>query len=344
MRCKVILFICQLFICMPQKVHSIFKLKKQILEINRIQKMYFCSSKKNCFSAVASDFCNLWHQPQQATPLDTKSRSMKNKVVIVTGASSGIGLACAKEMASRGAMVVLAARNIDKLKEVQTELEAAGTPTLVVQTDVSEELDCKNLIDQTLQRFDRIDVLVNNAGLSMRAAFKEVDLSVLHTLMNVNFWGTVYCTKYALPALLKSKGSVVGVSSIAGFVGLPGRTGYSASKFAMHGFLETLRTENLKTGLHVLIAAPGFTASNVRKAALTSTGTSQGETPRAEDKMMSAETVARHLAHAIVHRKRTLILTFVEGKLTVFLNKWFPALVSRLAYNHMAKEPDSPFA
>ena len=161
--------------------------------------------------------------------------------------------------------------------------------------------------------------------------------------MDVNFWGTVYCTKYALPHLLKQQGSLVGISSIAGFLGLPGRAGYSASKFAMHGFLETVRTENLKNNLHVLIAAPGFTASNVRKSALTADGTQQGETPRAEEKMMSAEEVALHLANAIKKRKRTLILTFVEGKLTVFLRKWWPSLIDKLSYNHMAKEPDSPF-
>ena len=196
---------------------------------------------------------------------------------------------------------------------------------------------------ETIKNFGRIDILINNAGISMRALFKDVELNVLKRLMDVNFWGAVYCTKYALPYLQASKGSVVGISSIAGFIGLPGRTGYSASKFALHGFLETLRIENLKTGLHVLIAAPGFTATNVRKVALTAHGGQQGETPRAEDKMMSAETVAIHLAKAIKKRKRTLILTFVEGKLTVFLRKWLPSLVDRLAYNHMAKEPDSPF-
>ena len=268
---------------------------------------------------------------------------MQDKVTIITGASSGIGLACALEFASRGARLALAARSLDKLESIQKELQSKGSDVIVVKTDVSIDEDCKHLIEQTISAFGRIDVLVNNAGLSMRAAFADTDIKVLKTLMDVNFWGTVYCTKYALPWLLKSKGSVVGISSIAGFMGLPGRTGYSASKFAMHGFLETLRTENLKTGLHVLIAAPGFTASNVRKVALTASGQQQGETPRAEDKMMSAEAVAKHLAKAIIKRKRTLILTFVEGKLTVFLNKWCPSLVSKLAYNHMAKEPDSPF-
>ncbi|TAJ12690.1 SDR family oxidoreductase [Marinilabiliaceae bacterium JC017] len=267
---------------------------------------------------------------------------MQNKVIIITGASSGIGLACAREFASRGAKLALAARSSDKLKEIESELKAKGIEVISVQTDVSKEDDCKHLVEETINAFGQIDILLNNAGISMRAAFEDVDLSVLKQLMDVNFWGTVYCTKYALPQLLKQKGSVVGVSSIAGFIGLPGRTGYSASKFAMHGFLETIRTENLKKGLHVLIAAPGFTASNVRKAALTANGSQQGETPRKEEKMMSAEEVAAHIAKAIIKRKRTLILTFVEGKLTVFLKKFFPALLEKLTYNHMAKEPDSP--
>ncbi|WP_430814917.1 SDR family oxidoreductase [Carboxylicivirga sp. RSCT41] len=267
---------------------------------------------------------------------------MKDKVIIITGASSGIGLACAREFAQRGAKLALAARSVEKLLEVEQELKSNGTEVISVQTDVSVEEHCKHLVSETLRAFGRIDILVNNAGISMRAAFQDVDLSVLKKLMDVNFWGTVYCTKYALPSLLESKGSVVGVSSIAGFIGLPGRTGYSASKFAMHGFLETIRVENLKKGLHVLIAAPGFTASNVRKAALTADGSNQGETPRKEEKMMSAEEVASHMAKAILKRKRTLILTFVEGKLTVFLSKWLPKLLDKLSYNHMAKEPDSP--
>lgn len=177
----------------------------------------------------------------------------------------------------------------------------------------------------------------------MRALFEEVELNVIRQLMDVNFYGTVYCSKYALPYLLKTKGSLVGVISIAGYVGLPGRTGYSASKFAIRGFLDTVRIENMKKGLHVLVAAPGFTASEVRKVALTNNGSQQGETPRNEDKMMSAEECARHIVKAIEKRKRELILTFVEGKLTVFLSKFFPSLIDKLTYSHMAKEPNSPF-
>lgn len=274
------------------------------------------------------------------------------KVVIITGASSGIGLASAKEFASKGDCVVLAARNIAKLKSTVTVLQNLHGEEvrlgdkkvprfLAVETDVVKEEDCKNLIARTVEVYGRVDVLVNNAGISMRAMFKDLDLSVIKNLMDVNFWGTVYCTKYALPYLLEAKGSVVGVISIAGFKGLPARTGYSSSKFAIYGFLDTLRVEHLHDGLHVMIFAPGFTASNIRFTALTADGSAQGETPRDEGKMMSAEEVAARLVKGVYKRKAQIILTPI-GKLTVWLNKFFPRLVDRLEYNYMKKEPDSP--
>ena len=267
---------------------------------------------------------------------------MKDKFVIITGASSGIGKALAFETGARGAIVVMAARSEDKLAEIESQLLASGIRTLSVVTDVSIEEDCKHLIDITVEKFGRIDVLINNAGISMRAIFEKTDLTVIRRVMDVNFWGTVYCTKYALPYLLKSKGSLVGVSSIAGYKGLPGRTGYSASKYAMQGFLETLRIENIKKGLHVLIACPGFTSSNIRNTALAADGSIQGESPRNEDSMMKPEKVARKIVKAIETRQRILVMTLV-GKLTVALDKIFPFFMDRMVYNQMAKEPDSPF-
>jgi len=269
-------------------------------------------------------------------------KRFKDKVVVITGASSGIGKALAHEFAGLGAKLVLAARNADRLKQTEREVGDLGAEVISVQTDVSNEADCKFLVQQAVDKFEGIDILINNAGISMRALFVDSDIDVIRKLMDINFWGTVYCTKYAMPHLLQSKGSLVGISSIAGYKGLPGRTGYSASKFAMHGFLETLRIENLKTGLHVLIACPGFTASNIRKTALNENGEVQGESPRDEGKMMSAEEVARHIARAISRRKDRLTLTG-QGKLTVWLNKFFPRFLDKQVYNHMAKEPDSPF-
>lgn len=275
------------------------------------------------------------------------AKKIKDKVAVVTGASSGIGLAAVKEFAAAGARVVLAARSAEKLNEIVRELEmqypsgSGSSRFLAVPTDVCREEDCKNLIEKTVAAYGKIDILVNNAGISMRALFKDLDLSVIRQLMDVNFWGTVYCTKYALPYLLQTKGSVVGVISIAGFKGLPARTGYSASKFAVYGFLDTLRVEHLHDGLHVMIFAPGFTASNIRNVALTADGSRQGETPRDEDKMMSAEEVARRMLVGIRKEKAQIILTPI-GKITVLLNKFFPRLVDRLEYDYMKKEPGSP--
>ncbi|MEZ4804005.1 MAG: SDR family oxidoreductase [Bacteroidia bacterium] len=264
------------------------------------------------------------------------------KTVVITGASSGIGEALAYHAASLGYNLCLAARQSDKLNKVRENCLKMTENVVVVQADVGIENDCKVMIEHTIQAFGGIDILINNAGISMRAMFNECDLDVIHKVMDVNFWGTVYSTKYALPYLLKSKGSVVGISSIAGIKGLPARTGYSASKFAMHGFLESLRIENLKMGLHVLIACPGYTASNIRQAALNQSGKSQSESPLDESKLMSAEKVASEVFKAINKRKSSLFLTF-EGKATRFLNKFFPSLLDRLVYNKVSKEPDSPF-
>jgi len=264
--------------------------------------------------------------------------SLKDKTVVITGASSGIGKALAEEMAKRGANIVLAARQYVTLCEITAELEKAyGIKALAIQADVSKEEDCEALVKQTILTFGKLDVLINNAGLSMRALFKDLDLAVLKNLMDVNFWGTVYCTKYALPEILKTTGSIVAVSSIAGYRGLPGRTGYSSSKFAMNGFMESLRTELLKAGVHVMVACPGFTTSNIRVAALSQDGTAHGETSMEEGKMMTAEEVAQRICDGIEQRKRTLIMTR-QGKLAVWVNKLFPAFADKKVFELFTKE------
>ena len=225
------------------------------------------------------------------------------KVIIVTGASSGIGLASARLFGRLGAKVVMAARRLDKLEELSASVAPADR-VLCVKCDVSSEADCKALVDAAVARFGGIDILVNNAGLSMRAMFKDLDLKVIHSLMDVNFWGTVNCTKYALPYLLERKGQVAGVISIAGYSALPARTGYSSSKYAIRGFLDTIRIEHLKDGLNVLVFAPGYTSSNVRNAALILTGL---------------------------------------GKATVLAHRLFPRLTDRLTYKFIAREANSPF-
>jgi len=171
----------------------------------------------------------------------------------------------------------------------------------------------------------------------MRAMFEDVQLSVIRELMEVNFFGMVYCTKYALPSIQKNNGVIVGVSSIAGYRGLPARTGYSASKFAMQGFLEALRTELLHTGTHVMWVCPGFTTSNIRKAALNKDAEINGETMMDEGKMMTAEECADHILDAIEKKKRTIVLTGT-GKQTVFLNKFFPGLADKLVHKFYFKQ------
>lgn len=268
------------------------------------------------------------------------NRGFKGKVIIITWASSGIGLASARLFSSYGAYLSLAARSIDKLHELASELSSDPSRILCVKTDVSVEEDCRRLIDETIRHFGRIDILVNNAGLSMRASFKEVDLSVIRRLMDVNFWGTVCCTKYALPWLLESHGSVVGVISVVGYAGLPGRTGYATSKFAIRGFLETLRMEHQNDGLHVLVFAPGYTASNVRFSALLADGRPQGSTPKDEDGLMSAEAVAEKLASALRRRSREMILTPV-GRMDVWLYKRFPRLMDKVQLWYIRKNEKS---
>jgi dehydrogenase/reductase SDR family protein 7B len=262
---------------------------------------------------------------------------MKNAVVLITGGTSGIGRACALEFGRSGARIVITGRDAAKLAATSAELADAGIEHRVVQSDVGILADATRAVTDTLTAFGRLDVLVNNAGLSMRAKFADVDVKVLEQLMQINFFGTVYTTKAALPSLLASKGTIVGISSIAGYRGLPGRTGYSASKFAMNGFLEALRTELLPQGVNVLTAAPGFTASNIRHTALLANGQTQNDTPRDEDKMMTSEQVAQHIRKAVEKRQRSFVLTG-EGKLVVFLNKWLPGLMDKMVLNNFRKE------
>jgi short-subunit dehydrogenase len=250
-----------------------------------------------------------------------------NKIIAITGGTDGIGKALVAQFLSKGARVATCGRTEGKLVALQKEYSA--NPLLTVVADVSKEEDCKHFIEKTLSEFGQIDILINNAGISMRGLFKDTDLETLKRVMDINFWGTVYCTKYSLEAITKSKGTIVGVSSIAGYRGLPGRSGYSASKFAVNGWLEALRTEMLDTGVNVMWVCPGFTKSNIRQVALNEKAQSHGESPIDEEKIMTAEECATHIITAIEKRKRTLVLTFT-GKRTVFMNKFFPSLTDKL--------------
>jgi dehydrogenase/reductase SDR family member 7B len=265
------------------------------------------------------------------------TRPFVGRTVLITGGSSGIGRALAVAFGGAGAAVAFTGRDASGLATTRKLVEATGARALAIQADVSIPADCQRAVAETIATLGQLDVLINNAGISMRALFEDADTSVLRRLMEVNFFGTVETTKAALPYLIASRGSIVGVSSIAGYRGLPGRTGYSASKFAMHGFLESLRTELWPQGVHVLLACPGFTASNIRSTALLADGQPQGASPRVEADMMSPEAVAGHILRAVERRQRDLVLT-AQGKFTVFLNRWLPRLADKLVFNHFQKE------
>ncbi len=259
----------------------------------------------------------------------------KDKVVVVTGGTDGIGKALVDALLTMGAKVATCSRNHDKLYRLQAEYPSAHLHTMVA--DVSSENDCRRFMETTIKTFGGIDILINNAGVSMRALLKEASTEVIHKVMDINFYGTVNCTKYALDSIIARKGTIVGVSSIAGYRGLPGRSGYSASKFAVQGWLEAIKTELMADGVHVMWVCPGFTASNIRYVALNKDGIAHGKTPMDEGKMMSAEECATHILNAIRKKKRTVVMTFT-GKRTVFMQKFFPKLADKLTYKFFFKD------
>ncbi|MFW6215501.1 MAG: SDR family oxidoreductase [Alkalispirochaetaceae bacterium] len=268
-------------------------------------------------------------------------RNIDGNVAIVTGASSGIGRATAGALARAGVKVVCAARNGERLDSLVAAVRAEGGEALAQPTDLTDPKQCHAMVQRAVEEYGTLDILINNAGISMRALVEEVEMSTLRRVMEVNFWGTVQATKAALPYLRKSRGVVLAVSSVAGFHGLPGRSGYSASKFAIHGFMESVRIENLDIGLQVTIVAPGFTASEIRSHALTADGTEQAETPLNEAKLMSAERVANLIVQAIRKGKRNKIISF-EAQVIALMQRILPLWIDRKIYKSMADEPGSP--
>jgi len=258
-----------------------------------------------------------------------------NKVVVVTGGTDGIGKGLVDTLLAQGAKVSTCGRQHDKLYKLQRDY--ASYPLHTVVADVSNENDCRHFIESTLKVFGGIDILINNAGISMRSLFKHAEIDVIRKVMDINFFGAVYCTKYAVNSLIQRRGTIVGISSIAGYRGLPGRSGYSASKFALQGWLESIKTELAEDGVHVMWVSPGFTTSNIRNAALNDTGQQQGESPMDENKMMTAEECARHILNAIRKKRRSLVMTFT-GKETVFMQKFFPGLADKFVRKFYFKE------
>lgn len=262
---------------------------------------------------------------------------MKDKVIIITGGSSGIGKALAEKFGLEGSKLVITGRKKDQLEYTVAELRNHGFEVIGVVADAGVESDCARVVETAVREYGKIDVLINNAGITMRALFEDLQLDVFKKVMEVNFYGLVNTTKFALPHILRSKGSVVGISSVNGRRATPARSAYSASKFAMIGFLESLRSEVMERGVHVLTVCPGFTASNIRRSALMANGKVFGGPQRDESHMMTAEEVAEHVYIAVVRRKRDILLT-LQGKLAVWLNYFFPKWMDRKALELIQKE------
>lgn len=254
---------------------------------------------------------------------------MKDKVVIITGASSGIGKSLAHELGKAGAKLALAGRNEEALQEVSSHYP----DLLVVPTDVTDEAQCKALVEKTVAHFGGIDVLVNNAGITMQTFFDDIqDLSLFHKIMDVNYFGTVYCTFYALPHIKIAKGLVVGISSVSGKVGVPTRTAYCGSKHAMEGFLRSLRIELMETGVDVTVVSPGYVQSEIRKRALGADAKPAGKSKIDESKIMTAEDCAREIHEAMQERKRDLIVAINPEIKQVLEKLLIPKAIDEFAY------------
>jgi NAD(P)-dependent dehydrogenase (short-subunit alcohol dehydrogenase family) len=254
-----------------------------------------------------------------------------DKVVIITGASEGIGRALSLALAPQRPKIVLAARNAERLGSLCREVEALGAKGLVAPTDLTEEGECRGLIEQAVAEWGGIDLLVNNAGGTMWTMLEEIeDTSIFERLMRLNYLGSALCTYYALPHLKRSRGRIVGVSSVAGLTGVPTRTAYAASKHAMFGFFDSLRVELMGTGVSVTMVAPDFVLSEIHKRALGGDGQPLGRSPLQQGRIMTAEECAQRMVPAIERRERMLLLS-PRSKAGYFLKFLAPGLVDRIA-------------
>ncbi|MBN1481816.1 SDR family oxidoreductase [candidate division KSB1 bacterium] len=257
--------------------------------------------------------------------------SFSENVILITGASAGIGRSLALQLAGHGAWLSLAARDQNRLEQLAQECRERGARALVVPTDVSEELQCKNFIEQTIAEYGRIDTLINNAGVSMFSRFDQIkDISYIRQIMNVNYMGSVCTTYYALPYLKASQGRLVGISSLTGKNGVPTRSAYAASKHAMAGFFDSIRIELADDGVSVTIIYPGFVATEVRQRAIQGDGSPLKESYIDETRVMSADACARIIITAAGKRKREVVMT-TRAKIGLWLKLFSPGLVDKIA-------------
>ncbi|MFY0598705.1 MAG: SDR family oxidoreductase [Cyclobacteriaceae bacterium] len=271
-----------------------------------------------------------------------EGKASNNKVAIITGGSDGIGKALCLKYGRAGYTIVFTGRDQNKIDAVSKKLKSKSIKHLGLKLDAASNQDNQTLIQETISAFGRLDVLICNAGISMRVLFEDIELEVFDKIMAINFSGPVSLIKHALKYITLTKGSIIGVSSINGRRATPARTAYAASKYAFEGFLESLRMELKPKDIHVMVVCPGFTQTNMRGSAIMPDGNEQGETKLNESKMMSAETVARKVYNSMIKKKRDLILT-TQGKLAIGVGKFFPSFMDKMVFKVMSKKADSPF-
>ena len=255
----------------------------------------------------------------------------RDKIVVITGASAGIGLELARRLSLEGAALVLAARNAALLEGAASACRTLGARVLAVPTDVAEKDECRKLIEVAVSEFGRLDVLVNNAGISMHARFDEIgDIEAADRIMRINYLGAVYCTWYALPHLKRSRGYIVAVSSLTGKTGVPMRTLYAATKHAMAGFFDSLRIELKRDGVGVTVVYPGFVATDIAERALGPDGRLLGTRPVAKHAVMTVEECVDRMLSAMRTRRRELVMTR-RARIGQIVKVLAPAAVDRLA-------------
>jgi short-subunit dehydrogenase len=264
--------------------------------------------------------------------------SFSGRVIAITGASEGIGAELARQVSGKNVWLALAARNTQKLEAVAAECRALGAEALAVGCDVSVESDCRHFIEETARKYSSLDILVNNAGISGHARFEDVtDFTWYETMMRVNYMGSLYCTRYAIPHLKKSRGQIVAISSLAGKIGIPWRTGYSPTKAAQALFFEALRLELQESGVDVTIVYPGVVATDIRLHGYGADGQPTGKSGLKEDGAMSVQECARRILAATHARKRELVMT-LQGRIGLWLKLAFPKVVDRMLLRAIKKD------
>lgn len=258
-----------------------------------------------------------------------KNQTFLENVIIITGASYGIGRHLALQLAEQGAWLALAARNALKLEEVSKQCHQRGGKVVVIPTDVAEQSQCQNLIEGTVAKYGRIDTLINNAGFGVASRFDELhDLSLFEKVIQVNFFGSVYCTHYALPYLKETRGRLVGVSSLRGKFPSATADGYGASKHAMAGFFDSLRNELADSGVSVTMIYPGWVSTGISSRALRADGKPTGKISVHEEGAMPVDDCARQIVQAVAMRKREVVMT-LQGKLGLWIRLIAPGVVDR---------------